>query len=119
MRLLRIVGTLTLAGIVWADDPIRLKTRTIDPPRTVRSGAWGRHLVLRFESRPGPRLLAELAHRRIRVLAYLPDSALMVAVDGQPDLSGLGVTWAGPLDAADKISPLLAQDRGDVYLAMF
>lgn len=121
MKLLRIFGLLSIASFAGlaADGLIRLKTRAFEPPRTSHLVAHSCRLVLRFESRPDARLLEELAHRRIRVLAYLPDTALMVAPDGEPDLHGLGVTWAGPLEPTDKISPELANDQGDVYLVMF
>ena len=121
MRLLAIFGLLCASGRggLWAGDVIRFKTRDVHPPRTARTDASATHLILRFASRPGPRLLAELAQRGIRVLAYLPDSALMVAPRAEPDLRGLGVTWAGPMDPADKISPALADESGSVYLLMF
>src|SRR5271157_5202535 len=104
---------------LWAGSVIRLKTRDLHPPRMVRSALSAKHLILQFEARPGPRLLAALAHRRIRVLAFLPDSALMVAHDGELDLRGLDVLWAGPMEAVDKISPALANDSSGVYLVMF
>jgi hypothetical protein len=121
MKLWKIFGLLCIGSIAGlaADGLIHLKTRAFEPPRTSHTVAHSKHLVLRFESRPDARLLEELAHRRIRVLAYLPDSALMVAPHGVPDLLGLGVTWAGPLEPADKISPELANDPSDVYLVMF
>jgi hypothetical protein len=121
MRLTAILGVLYASGFggLWADDVIRFKTRDLRPPQVERPAARARHLILRFASRPGPRLLAELAERRFNVLAYLPDSALMVAVSGEPDLRGLGVTWAGAMEAADKISPALADDASGVYLLMF
>ncbi len=121
MRLIAILGLLCASGPggLWAGDVIRFKTRDAHPPRNARTDAVARHLILRFASRPGPRLLAELAQRGIRVLAYLPDSALMVAPQAEPDLRGLGVTWAGPMDPADKISPALADESGSVYLLMF
>jgi hypothetical protein len=121
MKLLRIFGLLSIASFAGlaADGLIRLKTRVFEPSRSSPSVAHSRRLVLRFESRPDARLLEELGRRRIRVLAYLPDTALMVAPEGEPDLHGLGVTWAGSLEPADKISPELSNDPGDVYLVMF
>ena len=110
-----IVG-LGLDGL-WAGDVLHFKTRDASPPPMAALGS--RHLILRFAARPGPRLLSELEHRGIRVLAYLPESALMVAPRGEPDLHGLGVTWAGPMNPADKISPALANDRSGSYLLMF
>lgn len=120
MRVLVLLGLIigSSVGRLWADDVIHLKTRDVHPPRR-RTTAGARHLILRFESRPDARLASELEHRGIRVLAYIPGSSLMVAPRGEPDLGGLGVTWAGPMAAEDKISPaLLGVPRGP-YLVMF
>ena len=106
-------------GSLTADDLIRFKTRDALPRRNEADPAGARHLILRFESRPGPRLLAELASRGIRVLAFLPETALVVTPRAELDLRGLGVTWVGPMRPADKISPALAGDAGSVYLLMF
>lgn len=118
MKLLALLAAACALGtaILRADDLIHLKTRHLRP-----AGPPGaaRHLILQFDARPGPELLAELARRRIRVLAFLPGSSLMVARDGEMDLQGLAVRWAGPMAAADKISPALAGDAGGVYLVMF
>jgi hypothetical protein len=121
MRLLGFLGLLWLLGTVAvaADGVIRLKTRDFEPPHRSREIPPARHLILRFDSRPDARLLEELGHRRIQVLSFVPDSALMVAAGDEPDLDDLGVTWAGPLDPADKISPALASDRSAVYLVHF
>jgi hypothetical protein len=43
----------------------------------------------------------------------------MVSSDGPPDLDGLGVTWFGRLDAADKMSPELSTDPVGAYLVIF
>lgn len=121
MRVPALLGLLlaSLPGCLRADDAIRFKTRDAYPPRAKRPAGEARHLILRFEARPDGRMAAELEHRGIHVLAYLPESALMVALRGVPDLSGLGVTWAGPMAAADKISPALGDGRGGPYLVMF
>lgn len=107
----------TLGGaILHADDVIHLKTRNLRP-----AGAPGaaRHLILQFDARPGAELVSELGRRGLRVLAFLPGSSLMVARDGELDLRGLNVRWAGPMAAADKISPALAGDAGETYLILF
>lgn len=120
MRLLALLGLVlgSAPGCLRADDAIRFKARDVYPPHTRRPALGARHLILRFNARPDARLVAELEHRGIHVLAYLPESSLMVAPRGQPDLSGLGVTWAGPMAAEDKISPALEGGRGP-YLVMF
>jgi hypothetical protein len=106
----------------WADGVIRLKTRSIHhgggPDSAIRRG-YGKHVILQFGSYPGPEVREELARRGIRVLEYVPDSALMVSAGKALDLEGLDVTWAGTLDAADKISPSPAMDTAAAYLVVF
>ena len=122
MRILGILGLLAVLGTfgLQADNVIRLKTRDFRPPAGgVQTSPRCRHWLLRFAVRPDLRVLQELSHRRMRVLAFVPETALMVAAEGQPDLRGLAVTWAGPMNPADKISPLLADGTGDVYLVIF
>jgi len=68
---------------------------------------------------PGPEVRKELARRKIRVLNYVPDSALLVSTTGPADLNGLDVTYTGTLDAMDKISPLLSQTSAPAYLVIF
>ncbi|HLK46515.1 MAG TPA: matrixin family metalloprotease, partial [Bryobacteraceae bacterium] len=113
-----IAGMLCCAALAPADPSIRLKSRTIDVS-TPRVAALGHHFLLQFAGAPGPELRAELARRGMRVLGPVPDSALMVSSAGPPDLSGLDITWAGPLAAGDKISPELARSRQTVYLVIF
>src|SRR5579871_2902097 len=124
MRLLRISG---LVALLWASSasgqgPIRLRNRVIQPDhitRFAKAPAAGAHYILLFGAFPGPAIRAELARRQIRILGYVPDSALMVSSQGRPNLDGLGVTWSGPLEAADKISPALDAAPPGAYLVIF
>jgi hypothetical protein len=84
---------------------------TAIPPR--------QHWILQFRTHPGAAILGELEGRGIRVLGYVPDSGLMVAAAKPAGLQGLEATWAGPLEAADKISPELARGRVRAYLVVF
>lgn len=112
---------LTQAG--WA-QVIRLKTRNITPAvmqersrvGPAPQGATQHYLVL-FGSYPGPDVIAQLADRRVVVLAYVPENALMVSAV-KLNLRGLDVLWAGPMDPADKISPVVSSEPG-VYLVIF
>jgi hypothetical protein len=107
---------------VWAQGAIRLKNRAFRPAQTAERTEVlprGSHLILRFGEFPGPAIREELARRHMRVLGYVPDSALLVSSDGLFDLEGLGVTWSGPLEAADKISPQLARGTAAAYLVVF
>ena len=126
MKTIRAAGLMctALALLAWAQGAIRLKTRDISPAQALeqarREGAPGavRHFLVLFASYPDSEVLAELARRRIRVLAYVPDNALMVSA-GALNLAGLPATWSGPLDPADKLSPALAAQPAGHYLVVF
>src|SRR5579871_216002 len=100
-----------------AEGPVRLKNRTIHPS-SGRAVVLGHHYVLQFRNYPDAALRAQLENRGIRVLSYVPETALMVSSEAQPDLSGLDVLWADNLTAADKLSPELAKAPGTAYLVM-
>ena len=117
-----------LASGLCAQGPIRLKARGAGqissrtlrrPPGQIRYTARGAHYILQFTSFPGAQTRRELERRGVRVLQYVPDSALMVSSVTAPDLNGLEVTWAGPLQAVDKISPVLAEQVSGALLVVF
>jgi hypothetical protein len=126
MRLFRFAPLLVLlAQAAWPQGMLHLKTRTFSPTASsapVRPGQGASdsvlHYVVMFNSYPGASVRAELARRRIQVLAYVPDNALMVSAR-ELSLDGLGVSWVGPLDAADKISPLIVNQAAGAYLVIF
>lgn len=106
------------ASLAIASPPIRLKSRVIDPA-VARRPPLGHHYILQFRGIPGPELRAELERRRIRVLGYVPESALMVSSEESADLTGLDVTWAGSLAASDKLSPEITVSRTPAYVVVF
>lgn len=117
--LFRATSLMLLCQCVWAGGAIRLKSRAIrQEAGAARVGppAAGRHWLVQFDRRPDEGTRAELARRGFRVLSFVPDSGLMLEVPDQPDLAGLGVRQAGPLEAADKLSPLLVEERSGAYL---
>jgi hypothetical protein len=61
----------------------------------------------------------ELALRGVTVLADVPEDGLLVSVAGPVRLGGLGVRYAAPVAAADKISPLLAASTNGFLLLEF
>jgi hypothetical protein len=79
----------------------------------------GRHYLLQFPSYPGPEVRQELARHGIRVLQYVPDNTLMVLAGQGSNMEGLGASWAGELEAEDKISPLLATHASNAFLVIF
>ena len=113
---------LLLAGYLRADSLIRLKAGVVDPGRAAslaRPSRATRHYLLQFSEPPGRQIREDLERRGIRVLSYVPDSALMVAASETADLEGLGARWVGSLETGDKLSPALASEGGSVYLVVF
>ena len=104
-----------------AQDLVHLRNRTIARPaagaRTPMPGG-GHHFIVQFGSYPDAQVREELKRRHIRVLNYVPDSALMVASAGTPDVRGLNVVWLGQLDASDKLSPEVARGVAGPYLVI-
>jgi len=113
---------LILLQAAWPQGVIRLKTRNLVPAEAAApvhpgGASVARHFLVLFGSYPGPDVVAQLASRRIQVLAYVPENALMVSTEVL-NLQGLDVTWSGPMEAADKISPVVTASGG-AYLVLF
>ena len=117
-----------LSQFAWAQNNIRLQTRTFQPPSgetslppVARNGqrAPRSHYILQFGAYPGPEIRQELERRGVSVLAYVPDSALMVSSGPGAELRGLGATWAGSLETPDKLSPRLAAGPAPAFLVEF
>ncbi len=122
VRLALMVGV-ALAQCAPAQVAIRLKTRTLAPP-TAAWQASGRlsersHLLVQFGAYPSREVRDALGRRGIRVIGYVPDNSLMISAARGADLSGLGVRWAGPLGAADKLSPKLADGSPTAFVVIF
>jgi hypothetical protein len=121
-----LMACLLLGDLTWAQGAIRLKTRTIDTAQLVSQGPpagrpllGGRHYLLQFPSYPGPEVRQALTRHGIRVLQYVPDNTLMVLAGHGSNIEGLGVSWAGELEAEDKISPVLATHASNAFLVIF
>jgi hypothetical protein len=123
-----ILALLLLAVCANAQNPIRLRARTIAPgpgAAVTRPTPHGlepsrrSHYILQFAACPDPALLRQLARRGMRVLDYVPDCALMVSSNGTVNLEGLDITWAGSLEASDKLSPLIESQAAPAYLVIF
>jgi hypothetical protein len=118
-----VVALLLVQHAAHAQGGLRLK-RTGDARRLLRAAPADRltaraHYVLLFRTYPGPAVRDELARRNLRVISYIPDSALMVSSTGATDLHGLDVAWAGSLESAAKISPLLYEIQSAGSLVIF
>lgn len=72
------------------------------------SGELALHQIVQFDHAPGVEDLDALLAAGFRVVAMVPDDAVMV-ISEQPAVVTLpGVRWAGRFDPADKLSPELA-----------
>jgi hypothetical protein len=116
------VCLMLLSQCAWAGDLIHLKSRMIDTAgggvrRETLSG--GKYWMVQFEERPGATLRAELARRGFRIVSYVPDMSLLLEAPELADLRGLGVKWAGPLEAADKLSKGLNDENSGAFLVEF
>ena len=116
--------TLGVSVCALGQSPIRLKTGILDSGQrhehaATVPGKRTAHYIIQFGAYPGPEIRRELARRRIRVLEYVPDFALMVSSAPDADLSGLDVRFAGPLPSAGKLSPELGTRNSPAYLVVF
>ena len=109
-----------LAGNVVGQPGIQLKSRTIQtsgisasgitsPFASLAIGAPRRiHLIVQFPHVPGLEDTKRLQDRGASILSYIPVNGLMISIDSMLPLDDLGLSWSGPLGAADKISGMLA-----------
>ncbi len=67
------------------------------------------HEIVQFDHSPGVADLDALLAAGIRVVAAVPDNAVMVVAPNRTALKTAGVRWVGELTPADKISPDLEQ----------
>ena len=116
---MRIITQLTLitalfTGFAIAQPTLNLKTRRIEtasnrPVNEINSPnpAGSGHLLLQFDAPPTAQTVAELTLRGVTVLQDVPENGLLVTVVRRAFLAGLGVRYAAPIAAADKISPLI------------
>ncbi len=101
-------------GSAFAQPVLHLKTRRFSPYSSgsvsqidVPAPFRPRHLILQFNDPPTAGAIAILASRGVTVLQGIPENGLLVTIRGSVSVAGLGVRYAGPFDAADKISPLI------------
>lgn len=121
-----LLAAILLCGAAFGQSSLRLKTHSIatDPAQVVSeaegSGPAGNgHLLMQFGRPPSAARVAELSARGVTVLADVPDNGLLVSVAGPVALTGLGVRYAAPIAAADKISPLAASNATGFLLVEF
>jgi len=107
--------TTFLSGVAIAQPALHLKTRQIAtegwvPVEEAASPRqYGRgHLLLQFNQPPSTEQIAELKRRGLNVLQDVPENGLLVSLEQRSSLAGLDVRYAAPIQAVDKISPLIA-----------
>lgn len=89
-------------------------------PTTVRRREPGRrHQVIQFTQAPSADMLAALRARGFRVLAYIPENAVLVSGPEALDLRGLPVRWAGLAAPVDKVSGLVGVDDLEAAIVEF
>jgi hypothetical protein len=100
---------------MFAQPVLRLKTRQYSPYSSAPVGQIDvpapfrpRHLILQFNDPPTADTIAVLSSRGAVVLQGIPENALLVTINRSVSLEGLGVRYAAPFEASDKISPLIA-----------
>jgi hypothetical protein len=123
MKFLRVALAALLIQLISHASDIHSKNRTIDANRdrtaTALPSIKGQdsHWILQFEDSPGAGLRLELARRGVRVLEYVPDSAVMASFHQTPGLTGLKIAGTGQLTAAGRTAPGL--ETAPAYLVVF
>ena len=114
-----LVCLLMLAGVLPADQTIRLKTRLLQSPDDLQAHRVGplkrrhvgrSHFLIQFSSPPSDAQIQALKGRGGVIMSYVPDAALVVAAGDDVSWDNLGLRFVGRLDALDKLSPMLSPD---------
>jgi len=115
-----LVCLLVLAGVLPADQIIRLKTRLLQAPDDLhahrvgslkRRHAGKSHFLIQFSSPPSDAQIQELKRRGAAIMSYVPDAALVVSAGDDVSWDDLDLRFVGRLDALDKLSPMLSPDQ--------
>ena len=114
------VCLVVLAGILPADQTIRLKRRLLETPHNLqahrvgplkRRYAGSSHYLIQFSTPPTPTQIQELKRRGAVIMSYVPDAALVVSAADDTSWDSLDLQFVGRLDALDKLSPMLSPDQ--------
>jgi hypothetical protein len=114
-NLVLLAGYAVLAQSMSAQE-IHLKTRTlstgpgarIPAPRPRTAGPV--HQIIQFDHAPGVEDLESLAAAGARVVAMVPDNAVMVSLPRRVRTLAAGMRWRGELEPPDKLSPELPRE---------
>jgi Matrixin len=115
-----LVCLLMLAGVLPADQIIRLKNRLLQSPDDLQAHRVGplkrrhvgrSHFLIQFSSPPSDAQIQALKGRGGVIMSYVPDAALVVAAADDVSWDNLDLRFVGRLDALDKLSPILSPDQ--------
>jgi len=120
------LAALLISGVASAQTSLILKTHRIetDPAQVVMeaqgsSPSGSGHLLVQFNRTPTAQHISELTSRGVTVLADVPEDGVLVSVAGPVRLGGLGIRYAAPIEAADKISVLVSSSTNGHLLVEF
>src|SRR6266550_2894133 len=114
-----LVCLLMPAGVLPADQIIRLKKRLLQAPDDLQAHQVGSlrrrhpgksHFLIQFSSPPSAAQIQELKRRGAAIMSYVPDAALVVSAGDDVSWEDLDLRFAGRLDTLDKLSPMLSPD---------
>jgi hypothetical protein len=121
-----LLAALLISGVAFAQTSLILKNRKVstDPALLVLEAqgsdpSGSGHLLIQFNRSPTAGQVTELSSRGVSVLADVPENGLLVSVTGPVNLRGLGIRYASPIDATDKISALDAANTNGHLLVEF
>src|ERR1700676_5204885 len=115
-----LVCLLMLAGVLPADQIIRLKTRLLQSPDDLQAHRGGplkrrhvgrSHFLIQFSSPPSDAQIQALQERGGVIMSYVAEAALVVAAGDDVSWDNLDVKYVGRLEALDKLSPMLSPDQ--------
>ncbi len=112
---------LLISGVAFGQTSLILKTRRIrtEPSQLVEETSGAGHLLMQFNRPVTAQSVSVLTARGVTVLADVPEDGLLVSTAGPVLLRGLGVRYAAPIAAADKISALDASNTTGYLLVEF
>ena len=91
-------------------EPGTRKVSTLEAPGP-RWTSGRSHLILQFRHAVNDEIVQELNRRGAFVVGAVPDFGVAVSAPDDFSMEGLDLAWAGRLDAAYKVSPLLENRR--------
>jgi hypothetical protein len=115
-----LVCLIVLAGVLPADQIIRLKKRLLQAPNDLHAHQVGSlkrrhpgrsHLLIQFSTPPSDAQIQELKARGASIMSYVPDAALVVSASDDISWDNLDLRFVGRLDVLDKLSSLLSPDQ--------